>query len=357
MTTQELHLGLDLELQKINSQATKDLLPQEKDWFLNKEVLKFIHQRINPLSNAKATGFENNVKRLEDLKGLVKKRPCIVETNNEGQKYITLPFNCFFPIRFDARLAKNCSNTQIIPTNKTVYITKFKLNFPLTGTLNTFSISITQNGTTTEVFNITDLPTGYLVNDEFRKQQFLLIKALKIQLLEKFKGMLNSSTQLYWERIGYEYEQDTFYLVSDIEYTSITTSINATDVTTNVSSTILNEYSVNDTPLESRMRIISEEWALDVSNSHLSKPTIQSPVIRLVQNVGEIDKIKKGAIFGTINVTYICRPILIDLLLNSNISLERKVVEKIISNTVKFIKALIHDNNYQTYAQENILTE
>jgi len=70
ITTQELHIALDLLLQKSNSHWNKNFLPQEKDWFLNQEIKKFIKQRLNPLSNDKRLGAFDTIKRVEDLNAL-----------------------------------------------------------------------------------------------------------------------------------------------------------------------------------------------------------------------------------------------------------------------------------------------
>lgn len=49
MTAKEFHIALDIQCQKLNSNAYSNVLPEQKDWLLNESVLRFIKQRINPL--------------------------------------------------------------------------------------------------------------------------------------------------------------------------------------------------------------------------------------------------------------------------------------------------------------------
>lgn len=71
MTVQDLHIAIDLELNKVNSNLYDIILPQEKDYFLNRAQERFIKQRYSPLSNAKQRGFEMSQKRIDDLRKLL----------------------------------------------------------------------------------------------------------------------------------------------------------------------------------------------------------------------------------------------------------------------------------------------
>lgn len=71
MTVNDMHIAIDLELNKVNSNLYDIILPQEKDYFLNRAQERFIKQRYSPLSNAKGRGFEMSQKRIDDLRNLV----------------------------------------------------------------------------------------------------------------------------------------------------------------------------------------------------------------------------------------------------------------------------------------------
>jgi hypothetical protein len=71
MTVQDLHIAIDLELNKVNSNLYDIILPQEKDYFLNRAQERFIKQRYSSRSNSKQLGFEMSQKRIDDLKNLL----------------------------------------------------------------------------------------------------------------------------------------------------------------------------------------------------------------------------------------------------------------------------------------------
>jgi hypothetical protein len=56
-------------------------------------------------------------------------------------------------------------------------------------------------------------------------------------------------------------------------------------------------------------------------------------------------------------MTYFCTPSILDVNLNNDLNMSNSVCREIISNTVRFMKALIEDNNYEAYIKENMLIE
>ena len=355
MTTQEMHIEIDLELQKINSQNNRNIVPQEKDWFLNNEVIKFLKQRSSRTSNLKQIGFEDTVKRVEDIKDLVRIANRPIMTNNRGKKYITLPSDYFGYIRFDAYSFKACLDINSKRMLVEKYKTTFKLNLPST-TLETFNISLVTASGSTVMFDITDLPANYLTNDTFDKQKFLLIQALKIKLASKFKEVLSPNSQLYWENEGYNYNSYTFTLISDKPFISINVLVNTTAIVNNAITFTDIMYDFKDTPLKANIRIIDEEFLTDVENSHLSKSRPKSPTSVLREGVMELSDLN-SVIFGSVDIIYICKPTIIDLLLDSNLNMSDKIAKEIVGNTIRFLKGLIGDKTYQAYAQENMLIE
>ena len=58
MKAKELHVALDLELQKINSASELNILAAEKDWFLNKEALKYVNKALEISTNPKESWLQ-----------------------------------------------------------------------------------------------------------------------------------------------------------------------------------------------------------------------------------------------------------------------------------------------------------
>lgn len=71
MNINDMHIAIDLELNKINSNLYDIFLPQEKDYFLNRAQERFVKQRYTAISNPKQRGFEMSQKRIDDLRTLL----------------------------------------------------------------------------------------------------------------------------------------------------------------------------------------------------------------------------------------------------------------------------------------------
>ena len=71
MTVEEMHIAVNLGVQKIASFQADALLPEEIDYELNTAVRRFISQRYNTQGNKYRRGFEQSQKRLDDLRHLV----------------------------------------------------------------------------------------------------------------------------------------------------------------------------------------------------------------------------------------------------------------------------------------------
>lgn len=68
MTIQEMHTELELRLQKIGTYAVDNFLQEEYDAYLNDAQMRWIKSKFSAFSNMKQRGFEEVVKRLDDLR-------------------------------------------------------------------------------------------------------------------------------------------------------------------------------------------------------------------------------------------------------------------------------------------------
>lgn len=64
MNIQEMHVAINTEMNKINSALFENILPQEIDFALNNNILRFAKQRYSVQSNLKQKGFEMSQKGL-----------------------------------------------------------------------------------------------------------------------------------------------------------------------------------------------------------------------------------------------------------------------------------------------------
>lgn len=156
MTVNEMHIAVNLGVQKIASFQADILLPQELDFELNTAMMRFIKQRYNPMSNRQGKGFEQSQKRVDDLRNLV------VTTNsntistggflfdalggyiyntNTSNIYIekaTLPLDYLFLVSVSAEVHYNCISrinvdTELVNETTTTDWVKMSLTPPSPG--------------------------------------------------------------------------------------------------------------------------------------------------------------------------------------------------------------------------------
>lgn len=125
----DMHIFIDLELNKVNSGFYDTVLPEEKDYFLNKAQERFVKDRYNAASNPKDKGFEMSQKRIDDLRALL-------VPNYFDNTYLTAPsdfdyetkMEFYFPEDYwfltsnrSKIYGNNCSNISVSQTIKKVY--------------------------------------------------------------------------------------------------------------------------------------------------------------------------------------------------------------------------------------------
>jgi len=91
MTVQELHYDFKLKLDKVDSQQKRNLKDWEVDWFLNDAIQVFLNQVVGG-NNIRLTGFEQEQRRIDDVRTLVIKSPSSLQ---QGLIPITVNSNLY----------------------------------------------------------------------------------------------------------------------------------------------------------------------------------------------------------------------------------------------------------------------
>jgi hypothetical protein len=71
MNIAEMHIAINLGVQKLASNQVDMLLTEEIDFEINKGIERFVSQRYNKLGNKYGTGVEESQKRIDDLRTLI----------------------------------------------------------------------------------------------------------------------------------------------------------------------------------------------------------------------------------------------------------------------------------------------
>lgn len=113
MTIDDMHIAVNQGVDKIHSLQADVLLSEEIDHELNKNILRFINQRFNPLGNKYQQGFEQSQKRIDDLRTLLTETTLAVtfkENLLNGKIYVDkgeLPDDYLYLVRQSSKVSIN----------------------------------------------------------------------------------------------------------------------------------------------------------------------------------------------------------------------------------------------------------
>lgn len=206
MTVNEMHIAVNLGVQKIASFQVDNLLPEEIDHELNLAMMRFIKQRYNPMSNRMGKGFEQSQKRIDDLRHLVVQYAgysyfpyldAVFNTNTSPIHIdrLILPLDYLFLVSVRGKVSHNCKNviTPLI-SNKTYRFVEIDLTPPSPG----YFITGMQRYDGTNWVDIFNTPLG----QELTYQQLLDVSTYNFQIfpfigqLTLSNGMLANSTTI-----------------------------------------------------------------------------------------------------------------------------------------------------------------
>lgn len=98
MTVQEFHINFDILVDKTIDFESPYILPEQKDFWLNKAQDRFTKSKLYP-NDPREKGFEETQRRIDDLRTLVKNPPEYTPVQ-DGTKYITqLPNDYLYLVR------------------------------------------------------------------------------------------------------------------------------------------------------------------------------------------------------------------------------------------------------------------
>jgi hypothetical protein len=368
-TTQELHIALDILLQKISSNWNKNFLPQEKDWFINNEINKFIKQRLSPLSNDKQQGIFDILKRTQDLNCLL--TTSVIEgVQLNKEVYVGFPLDYLFYISSNGYVS--CSSNIKTINIKESRFSKFVNTSTITGLL----INITYpdiNGSllSRTIFNLNDLPDDYIPQDDIPsyKKDFIFNNAVLNILNKNLENLNRSFTPTVISKneedviskdiqITYDKSTEQFLILGNFTQLTIIRSSTTGSISLNFSSPI--SYNVDEiniaTDKENEVRVIDEEVKKDILNSYLSKPKDASICGLLREKALRLPKVN-GVIIKGAKVTYLRQPRKIDLLLGIDSELPDWILDEVVSKAAETMQGVIGSDTYEKFVRENMLIE
>lgn len=351
MTPQEMLIGVDLELEKVNANAISSYEVDEKLWFLNQQCLRFIKQRLRPQSNEKQLGFQADQKRYDDLESLITSATLNVYANDSNSIFTYLPAN-YFSLTNDRSITKDLCGATYSPATSSINVFATCYTLP-TDSFDLFqTLKVYINGTI--IFQVSDyFPTG------------IPNTSSKFELIAMLIDIINALPNFEAKYEGYL----TKYCKGAIVVAT----------TNNVTFTMKNNYTkvgpvtnfdqnmTIDTLVFTKLNSItgSKEWDNRLTKSskhHKLLPTnfgttfSYSP-ISILQQGKLIAYHNQKFILSSLNIDYIRRPRKISLSLNQSCELSEDVHDEIVTGTAKRLAGITLNDNYRNLINEDLLKE
>ena len=361
MLASEIHVNLRVLLQKVNTNKSKNFLPQELDMLFNLTLNNFKNKKVDLFSNPKKVSLFDTQTSLDSLANLFETTELYPITTNQKEAIIMLPFDFYGIINAKANIAYDCFDcTTSIPNGHSIINCSIaKLKDIVFSTTSTFNLALDyknkQNETkTASLFSYSELPAEFKTQDDIKdyKKSFIFINAmLKIIKLKLDTINLTSKNKIY---VKYDNVLETLVISS-------TNFLNVTAITNIPNYEVIKEQHFNTKielkiGLESPISIIDNEYEAFIVNSSLSGSNVNNIKATRTREILTI-KIPKNVKLSSIVLTYIRFPRQIDYFLGIGSDLPIDIVNKVMADTAQFIKGIIASDSYEKFVNENILIE
>jgi hypothetical protein len=339
MTVKEMHIGIDMILQKVNSNVISSFEPEEKDWVLNEEVNRFIKQRLSILSNEKRLGFQDTQKRVDDLKNLITSKTLSCYQGEDNSFFSFLPNDYMLLVNDRSLIEDLCGN--LIKTtdyqNETIYTYQFNPFFELDDSMTDIEISINS----ISVFKLIDYyPSGFTdVNMIYELNNFIVDSISKAGyniILKDNKFYITSTSPLIIAFIGFDSYPPTLVTSSKVLKKVVKKS--------------------NYSYIQNNNRLVKTEDLYELLGSAFGKTSPASPISSLKENLIIVYHNQKF-ICSEIKIDYIRKPKKINLSLNQDCELHDSIHQEIVENTAKRIAGLTFSQVYNNIINENLNKE
>lgn len=353
MTADEMRIQLDIVLQQTDSNRFDTLEPEEADILLTNAQLQFTENRISKKSNALQKGFQEDVKRYEDLQALISPpveiTTYIDSTDNNKVKAI-LPNNYFHMIADSSIVSRKClgySYTTQSVTEEFIAVLEFE---ETTDDITTnFTVDI--DGST--VFDIDDYDSITTKLVGYAAKYFIIHMVINELAL---KGI-----EVRWEYYGNIYHKNSFIFVSKnpldlgnvVEINSTTLSVE------DAYSAITRTKIVPDNTIVTVTRPNRLSRTEQIDNmlvDPISKTSWTSPISMLEER--ELKAFFDNTfLIHKLRVRYIKKPRMISSVMNYNCQLDERFHREIVLIAAQLAKAYVNAEDYKLLVNENLKME
>lgn len=355
MTPREVHIAIDLGLQKVGSFAYSNFKPQLIDYAFNRMGDAYITEHTTRRNNPQQAGLEDNISRLSNIRELITEISLPVylissKLNKEQETYIPVDFLSFVEAQGDVIFS--CTNSDVVYTTSPANIYHAPVSFKISdfGTPPTPPFSQVKvfkiiNTTPVEIFDFSDYSTGLSDIEEIFTVQNLIVQEIN-RTQSNLKAYIFPPDEIMFESIDDSFDTQGIRIAYTNLLSNTTTFIKAARTTPN-------EGNNNSDSKDSYCRLVSNEELYHLINHPFGTTSPESPIIT-IQGDRIAISINKRFILKTLTLKYIRKPRRMNLPLNQSYEIQdERVLAKIIDMTVEYLAATIESTGYQALTIEN----
>lgn len=343
MTTKELHINFDIAAQEVSSSRYDEVTPEEKDILLNNAMRTFVQEILESITNPTRTGFQETVRRYDDLEALYETTELPLYMRDEFSQFTYLPADYMHYDISQSKVYNNCIEKKLETKEKKLYV--YYLTLPISSDDDsgiTSSFWFRDNGV--EKFNISHYPKfeKNIYGDDSR---FLVLKTFLDTIQNEYKNKHN--VQVYFERFNGEFRKNTFIFVSEKAneiYSLTSASVRKVELKNLV-------YDINNQEMvTNRLIRTSDKYLLSskFGNTKYSSPIVTIENGRIMYHV---NKSFKGT---SLMLGYLRTPKRINIFTDQTCELAESAHLKIVNKAVQFFKAISNSPEYQNLIKENL---
>lgn len=353
-TVKEMHIGIDVGLQKLNTEVLDSILPETKDWVLTQEMLQFINTRMTPKTNVKQEGFQETTKRYDDLEELITEitLPVYKKGSDARFQFSILPFDYFHHIEDESNLSWDCRDISAQLTEGIVnkYISIMPFNDGSSNLYADFQVDLNTGSGIDVLLDIANFPSlaSGLNSDA---ERFVIID-LVLQEINQIDGI-----EVRYENYNGRYYKDTFIFITDNpNYINVVMKTDTNDlVTFNPIEFVAYTHNLSKTKEEPN-RLTKAEDLKRLMKYSFGSTKADSPLSAISRGFLEVAR-NESFILNSIRLKYIRRPRKISLSLNQSCELHRNVHDELVDKTVERLSAFVDSNNINNIVKENLTFE
>lgn len=279
MGIHEMHVAVDVWLQKINSNSRRNILPEEKDMVLNSVIQDFVSSNIKQDRPDGEWGFHNDEVNADSISTLLEQfRPVSVypSTKRSGYLEVQLPSDFRNFISFSAiTVPVHCMNSEELLYPRTTEITNYLYTFkiPVSEGSGPFYKNVTLNWGGQEFKKTSDGTS----DPNLQSFVYSALKSIDLPV---------DVIDIYWEKYPSRiYQKNTIVIKTATKLTMMPTmtldSIVLSSIEVTLTETINNKNNQYSTKFNAISRRIKPQYIETLQQSSFSKSTFQNLTLTL----------------------------------------------------------------------------